>query len=197
MRLATGGRRSVLFMTVQATAVLATLWLVAGCVPVFGERWTRQPLQGQVVDAHTGAPLSGVLVSAAAFTDARGVTDSDGHFDIPGHADVGGQMLMPASMLRPQCWKVERDGYQTLWIEVMEMLPDTRRQPITVNLPLLAFDEEALAGHFAETMVKERSTVHRVWDHSGNEALSRAIQHDNYRWRLAEGRDCGAALPPS
>ncbi|WP_442488792.1 carboxypeptidase-like regulatory domain-containing protein [Halomonas litopenaei] len=174
MRLARGGRRSVWYM-----AVLALMSLVAGCVPVISERWARQPLQGQVIDARTGGPLAGARVSAEAFAEAKGVTDSNGRFDIPGHSYIGGQLLMAASMQRPQCWKVERDGYRTLWIEVMEMVPDTRRQPVTVNLPMLALD----AGN-------------HVGEYVGKEALARAIQYDNYRWRLAEGSDCGAVPPP-
>ncbi|USZ50447.1 carboxypeptidase-like regulatory domain-containing protein [Halomonas sp. DN3] len=200
MRLATGGRRSISVMAVLAL-MLALMSLVSGCVPVISERWARQPLQGQVIDVRTGAPLAGARVSAEAFAEAAGVTDSNGRFAIPGHSYIGGQLLMAASGLRPQCWKVERDGYRTLWIEVMEMVPDTLRQPITVNLPMLTFDAEAPAERSAETMVKEKSTGDQVGHHVGNhvakEAISRAIQYDNYRWRLAEGSDCGAAPPPS
>lgn len=200
MRLATGGRRSISLMAVLAL-LLVLMSLVSGCVPVISERWARQPLQGQVIDARTGAPLAGARASAEAFAEAADVTDSNGRFAIPGNSYIGGQLLMAASGLRPQCWKIERDGYRTLWIEVMEMVPDTLRQPITVNLPMLAFDAEAPAGRSAETMVKEKSPGDHAGDQVGNhvakEAISRAIQRDNYRWRLAEGSDCGEAPPSS
>ncbi len=103
--------------------------LLAGLFLVVGPAWLHaQPagLFGQVLDAETGAPLSGVNVFVAG-TTLGAATDQDGQFDIPlpGHP----QFEVVASMLG---YKVEAKTLRST-----ELPPEGlafRLHPITVEL---------------------------------------------------------------
>jgi|GEM_PF-4706342 len=170
--------------TVALALVLVTAVALSGCVPMVTERWSLQPLQGQVLDAESGMPLSGARIVAAAEPDAAAVSDAQGRFAVAGRSRTAFYLAMPASMLRSQCWRVEREGYLGLWIDVPEVVPDTSRQPSSVRVPLLPIGGAGRSGASGQDVYRQALVAR--W---GSEIQALDALGD---WRLPAQGECQA-----
>ena len=123
-------------MTLKAPLLIASLVALTGCIPTIKKQWDVQPVQGSVIDAHTGHPIAGATVISRNNPSLIATTNSDGRFIIEEQTHVGFHLLMAASAMAHQVWQVSHPDYEYGIARTSTLLPPLSRELRTPQIPL-------------------------------------------------------------
>ena len=123
-------------MTLKTPLLIASLLLLAGCIPTIKKQWDVQPVEGTVVDAETGQPIHGAIITNPDNPTLTTRTDDNGQFGIEEQTHIGFHMMMAASSMDTQTWRISHPGYPDAVAQTRTLIPPLSRERQTLTIPL-------------------------------------------------------------